>query len=180
MLHVICKRIDQSHKHLHMLWDDDQWSVDHEECHLIMPRCLPPHQADCALNTQVLQDEMNELVEREEQEAVTEKEAAEAAAHLALMQEANLEVHTMLGGGGTWQPAAAALEELAVPRRKRDVSAVPEAALRCGRGCSSILLLSLHSSADRELADIPTRAAHASSRRQQEQLCLQLGEADTS
>ena len=41
---------------------------------------------------------MNELVEREEQEAVTEKEAAEAAAHLALMQEANLEVYSHAGG----------------------------------------------------------------------------------
>ena len=47
---------------------------------------------------QVLQDEMNELVEREEQEAVTEKAAAEAAAHLALMQEANLEVYSHAGG----------------------------------------------------------------------------------
>ena len=46
----------------------------------------------------LLQDEMNELVEREEQEAVTEKEAAEAAAHLALMQDANLEVQSHPGG----------------------------------------------------------------------------------
>eukprot|EP00891_Asterochloris_glomerata_P004982 jgi/Astpho2/4982/e_gw1.00070.8.1_t len=53
--------------------------------------------ADVAAAMEQHQDEMNELVEREEQEAVTEKAAAEAAAHLALMQEANLEgVETML------------------------------------------------------------------------------------
>ena len=38
------------------------------------------------------QDEMIELGEREATEAVAEKEAAETAAHAALMREANLEV----------------------------------------------------------------------------------------
>ena len=38
------------------------------------------------------QDEMIELGEREATEAVAEKEAAETAAHAALMKEANLEV----------------------------------------------------------------------------------------
>ena len=119
-----------------------------------MPCCLPPHQADSDFNyTQVLQDEMNELVEREEQEAVTEKEAAEAAAHLALMQEANLEVHSDAGGWRHWQPAAAALEKLAGLKRGHDVSAVPEAALQCGLMCSIIVLLSLHSSAVRGVVE---------------------------
>lgn len=39
---------------------------------------------------------MVELEEREATEAVAEKEAAETAAHAALMQEANLEVPTCL------------------------------------------------------------------------------------
>lgn len=42
------------------------------------------------------QDEMIELGEREATEAVAEKEAAETAAHAALMKEANLEVLTYL------------------------------------------------------------------------------------
>lgn len=48
--------------------------------------------------TQVVaeQDEMIELGEREATEAVAEKEAAETAAHAALMKEANLEVPTCL------------------------------------------------------------------------------------
>ncbi len=39
-----------------------------------------------------LQDEMIELGEKEAIEAVADKEAAETAAHVALMKEANLEV----------------------------------------------------------------------------------------
>lgn len=42
------------------------------------------------------QDEMIELGEREATEAVAEKEAAETAAHAALMSEANLEVRARL------------------------------------------------------------------------------------
>ena len=48
--------------------------------------------------TQVVagQDEMIELGEKEATEAVAEKEAAETAAHAALMKEANLEVPAYL------------------------------------------------------------------------------------
>ncbi len=41
-----------------------------------------------------LQDEMIELGEKEAIEAVADKEAAETAAHVALMKEANLEVRS--------------------------------------------------------------------------------------
>ena len=43
-----------------------------------------------------LQDEMIELGEKEAIEAVADKEAAETAAHVALMKEANLEVKMTL------------------------------------------------------------------------------------
>ncbi len=47
------------------------------------------------------QDEMIEIQEREEQQAVDEKQAAEKAVHNALMKEANLDgVESLVGARG--------------------------------------------------------------------------------
>ena len=49
-----------------------------------------------------LQDEMIELGEKEAIEAVADKEAAETAAHVALMKEANLEVRDDFPSSCLW------------------------------------------------------------------------------
>lgn len=53
----------------------------------------------------------------------------------------------MLGARGTWHLAAAALEKLGGM-----MATVSQGSLQCGWVCSSIFLLSLHSSADRDFS----------------------------
>ena len=100
-----------------------------------------------SLHTQVLQDEMNELVEREEQEAVTEKEAAEAAAHLVLMQEANLEV--VLTCWGLEAPGSLQLLHWrSLQCWGGRMTSLPFPRQPCNVASSSVLWLSFHSSED--------------------------------
>lgn len=68
--------------------------------HCILAGCTVPGSQRSFCLTAVLvfgQDEMIEMGEKEAAEALAEKEAAETAAHAALMKGANLEVRPMPG-----------------------------------------------------------------------------------